>query len=113
MGGKLPLSRQSVKALTLPFLSRFIAHRRLFVGSISNRAVRRQSLINNLEIEPVQLQPGQALNENQKFTIMVVDDELINVQVLVNYLSMQNYAVVQAFDGFRGAGGLGRNKSGI
>ncbi|MDX1520652.1 MAG: response regulator [Anaerolineae bacterium] len=51
------------------------------------------------EIESLQFSTSQALNENNDFTILVVDDELINVQVLVNYLSMQNYGVVQAFDG--------------
>lgn len=40
------------------------------------------------------------LAKNKEFTILVVDDELINVQVLTNYLSLQNYAVAQAFDGF-------------
>ena len=53
-----------------------------------------------VEIEPIYREPVQILTENKDFTVMVVDDELINVQVLVNYLSMQNYAVVQTFDGF-------------
>ncbi len=44
--------------------------------------------------------PWQELAENKDFTILIVDDELINVQVLTNYLFMQNYAIAQAFDGF-------------
>lgn len=51
------------------------------------------------EVEPVSPTPARELVENKNLTILVVDDELINVQVLVNYLSMQGYAVVQAFDG--------------
>ncbi len=35
----------------------------------------------------------------EQFTIMIVDDEPINLQVLVNHLSLQNYAVVQANNG--------------
>lgn len=44
--------------------------------------------------------PAQELAENKNFTILIVDDELINVQVLTNYLSLQNYAIAQAFDGY-------------
>ncbi|NEP80001.1 MAG: response regulator [Okeania sp. SIO3B3] len=35
----------------------------------------------------------------QKFQIMIVDDEPVNLQVLVNILSLQNYAIVQAMNG--------------
>jgi len=34
-----------------------------------------------------------------RFTILVVDDEVINRQVLVNHLSLQHYAIVQAANG--------------
>ncbi|HEY9597310.1 MAG TPA: ATP-binding protein, partial [Cyanophyceae cyanobacterium] len=36
---------------------------------------------------------------NQKFHILIVDDEPINLQVLNNHLSIQNYQVTQALDG--------------
>lgn len=52
------------------------------------------------QVEPVLVTTPQQLGANEEFTILVVDDDLINVQVLTNYLSMQNYGVVQAFDGF-------------
>ncbi|NEP05941.1 MAG: response regulator, partial [Okeania sp. SIO4D6] len=35
----------------------------------------------------------------QRFQIMIVDDEPVNLQVLVNILSLQNYAIVQAMNG--------------
>lgn len=38
-------------------------------------------------------------NENTKVKILVVDDELINVQVLTNHLSLQSYQVDTASDG--------------
>ncbi len=41
----------------------------------------------------------QELAKNKEFTILVVDDDLSNVQMLTNYLSLQNYGVAQAFDG--------------
>jgi two-component system sensor histidine kinase ChiS len=62
-------------------------------------AVSRLSPKIPAELEPIYVEPAQVLTENKNFTILVVDDELINVQVLVNYLSMQHYRVVQAFDG--------------
>ncbi len=51
-------------------------------------------------IEAMLTTPAQELAKNKDFTILVVDDELINVQVLTNYLSLHNYGIVQAFDGF-------------
>ena len=39
-----------------------------------------------------------SLNNNQ-FKILIVDDDPINLQVLVNYLCLQNYAVTQASSG--------------
>ncbi len=52
------------------------------------------------EIEPILVTPASELVKGKSSTILVVDDELINVQVLTNYLSLQNYAIIQAFDGF-------------
>ena len=52
-----------------------------------------------LEVEAVQTPTSEELAENKDFNILVVDDDLVNVQVLTNYLSLQNYGVVQAFDG--------------
>ncbi|WP_286018938.1 ATP-binding protein [Candidatus Venteria ishoeyi] len=55
-----------------------------------------------------QIQQAGAKSSHQKslihpnpdqFTILIVDDEPINLQVLVNHLSLQNYAVVEANDG--------------
>lgn len=40
-----------------------------------------------------------ATDTGQKFKIMIVDDEPVNLQVLVNLLSLQNYTVVQAING--------------
>ncbi|MEQ8959256.1 MAG: response regulator, partial [Coleofasciculus sp. C2-GNP5-27] len=33
------------------------------------------------------------------FKILIVDDEPVNLQVLVNHLSLQNYAITQASNG--------------
>lgn len=52
------------------------------------------------EIIPAATTTDHELVANKNFAILVVDDELINVQVLTNYLSLQNYGIVQAFDGF-------------
>jgi len=43
---------------------------------------------------------GEALVPTEgAFKILIVDDELVNLQVLVNHLSLQNYAITQASNG--------------
>jgi len=38
-------------------------------------------------------------NQEQQFQILIVDDEPVNLQVLINHLSLQNYAITQATNG--------------
>ncbi len=40
-----------------------------------------------------------SLTANSQLTILVVDDEPINLQVVANHLSLQNYAIIQANNG--------------
>ncbi|MDJ0837129.1 MAG: tetratricopeptide repeat protein [Acidobacteriota bacterium] len=40
------------------------------------------------------------LPEDEDFSILVVDDEPVNRQVLINHLSMQHYRVLEATDGY-------------
>ncbi|HEY9606736.1 MAG TPA: two-component regulator propeller domain-containing protein [Allocoleopsis sp.] len=47
--------------------------------------------------QPLALLPPAATNG--QLTILVVDDEPINLQVVANHLSLQNYAIVQATNG--------------
>lgn len=51
-------------------------------------------------VEPIMVAPSIQPGNNRQYNVLVVDDELINVQVLTNYLSMHNYVISQAFDGF-------------
>jgi len=44
-------------------------------------------------------QPLEDWSQNNEFTILIVDDEPVNVQVLTNYLVMQNFNVAVATDG--------------
>lgn len=41
----------------------------------------------------------QAANRDEVATILIVDDEAINLQVLVNHLSLENYVIIQAING--------------
>ncbi|WP_261248039.1 ATP-binding protein [Laspinema olomoucense] len=41
----------------------------------------------------------KAEENSEQFKILIVDDEPINLQVLVNHLSLQNYAITQASNG--------------
>ncbi|HEY9670696.1 MAG TPA: ATP-binding protein [Waterburya sp.] len=46
------------------------------------------------------LTDGKILTTNPgRFQILIVDDEPVNLQVLVNHLSLQNYAITQAVNG--------------
>lgn len=47
-------------------------------------------------IQPLQITQG---DQGQQFQIMIVDDEPVNLQVLINHLSLQNYAITQATNG--------------
>jgi signal transduction histidine kinase/class 3 adenylate cyclase/ActR/RegA family two-component response regulator len=51
--------------------------------------------------EEESIQPLQITQEDkgQQFQILIVDDEPVNLQVLINHLSLQNYAITQATNG--------------
>ena len=51
----------------------------------------------NQALPPQPLSP--TVQSNSQLTILVVDDEPINLQVVANHLSLQNYAIVQATSG--------------
>ncbi|MEQ9371232.1 MAG: response regulator [Coleofasciculus chthonoplastes F3-SA18-01] len=80
--------------------SRFI-----FMLSISSQPIEPGSELST-EITKVRdysgLFPSESLPQVPKtgeFTILVVDDEPINLQVVANHLSVQNYTIVQATNG--------------
>lgn len=60
---------------------------------------------NNISLESLELQPTTnnlelpATHNEQSIKILIVDDEPINLQVLVNILSLQNYAITKASNG--------------
>ncbi len=57
--------------------------------------VRRESAA----ISPAVREAAIVPSESQSFKVLIVDDEPINLQVLVNHLSLQNYTVFQASNG--------------
>ncbi|HEY9841453.1 MAG TPA: 7TM diverse intracellular signaling domain-containing protein, partial [Candidatus Obscuribacterales bacterium] len=58
------------------------------------------------EVTPIQV-PEDAADENT-FRILIVDDEAINLQVLVNMLSIQKYSVTRALSGAEALAALER-----
>jgi len=59
-------------------------------------------LNSNLEIEDIiPSNMSQVNDENSRFSILLVDDEPVNLQVLENQLSMLNYVVYRAENGFK------------
>lgn len=63
----------------------------VFKNNISFESLELQQNINNLEVPET--------NNEQSIKILIVDDEPINLQVLVNILSRQNYAITKASNG--------------
>ncbi len=51
-------------------------------------------------VQPVVDISSPDLEENKGFKVLAVDDEPINIQVLSNYLSLHNFTIAQAYDGF-------------
>jgi PAS domain S-box-containing protein len=60
-------------------------------------------LISKVRPNPIQLPTSlpeeTTIASNQKLTILVVDDEPINLQVVANHLSVQNYRIIRATNG--------------
>jgi signal transduction histidine kinase/CheY-like chemotaxis protein len=52
------------------------------------------------DLPPAMLQPQGLLPESETFTILIVDDEPVNLHVLTNHLSRHNYTIVEASSGF-------------
>lgn len=68
--------------------------------SLQQKAGNGQALAKiRAHIEPQTIVPEATLTNGDNFTIMVVDDEPVNRQVLFNQLALQNYGVIQAVDG--------------
>jgi two-component system, sensor histidine kinase ChiS len=42
---------------------------------------------------------NEVIEEGEKIKVLVVDDEPINIQVIINNLALENYAIAQAIDG--------------
>ncbi|MDM8532133.1 ATP-binding protein [Anaerolineales bacterium HSG25] len=65
--------------------------------SFANRSIVTVSIIEDDDVSAVT--PAQPVDE-KAFRVLVVDDEPVNLQVLVNQLTLQNYQVVEAHNGF-------------
>jgi two-component system, sensor histidine kinase ChiS len=95
-GGIISISSQigvgSQFTFTLPI---FQGHSSEIVSALSSpkipesSSIKTETITNVMEISP----------KNNGFKIMIVDDEPINLQVLVNHLSLENYAITQATNG--------------
>ncbi len=87
----IPLFREKLETISksLPWVERLVDHSgqsNLMDSNLLDRVV-------DLEQFP------EATFQNQHFQILIVDDEPVNLQVLVNQLSVQNYQVVRASSG--------------
>ncbi|NER28041.1 MAG: ammonium transporter [Symploca sp. SIO1C4] len=64
--------------------------------AINDQDNNQNSVLSNEHKPPFKI---EAEKEGQNFQILIVDDEPINLQVLVNHLSLENYAITQANNG--------------
>jgi two-component system sensor histidine kinase ChiS len=65
-------------------------------------ALKESFRSSSLETKLISLTPSNtrlAIDNPQDIKVLIVDDEPINLQVLTNYLSLQNYAIAQANNG--------------
>ncbi len=61
--------------------------------------IEQVNRIIDTEVEDLKILPGEDLLTNKKYKILIVDDETVNLQVLTNYLSLQNYEINFAHNG--------------
>lgn len=87
----IPLFREKLETIskTLPWVERLVDH------SGQSNLIDSNLLERVLDLEHF----PETTFLNQHFQILIVDDEPVNLQVLVNQLSLQNYQVVRAYSG--------------
>ena len=89
--------------------SRFIFTLPISTQTISPTADNSQEVVRiREETIPPQLLLSLTAPSNGEFTILVVDDEPINLQVVANHLSLQNYSIIQANNGMEALANIQR-----
>ena len=102
---KLPVSKEQNKFIPgMPERKRIQRIYNKELSSDNNLELKIFDSKNNTKeyqnIKNVQIHENEN-NENEAKTILIVDDEPINIQVLKNQLNLQNYNILVAYDGFQ------------
>ncbi len=69
------------------------------IKPLETKSIQPATLSNNLSFSEPQNLPKFLIEDSSEFKILVVDDEPVNIQVIANNLSLQNYAITQATNG--------------
>ena len=105
VGDRLVDDREECRRSVL--MGRSVTAERVESDGASQAAVRSSEL----RAESVQQPSVSPDASNSRFHILIVDDEPVNLQVLVNYLSLHNYSISQATSGLEALELLERDRT--
>ncbi len=89
----LPAAKQAAETLAEPLVSKPHAND---IDALKNAPKKRKATSVSLDITAQEL---NELRQSGRFTILIVDDEPVNLQVLSNHLANKNYILAEASNG--------------
>jgi signal transduction histidine kinase/DNA-binding response OmpR family regulator len=99
----VPLASGTVQLIENDLIPQIITTRIPRTSVLSSENTSTDQLVTSYSELPKELGNLRYQNfvasENKKFRLLIVDDDPINLQVLNNHLSLQNYQVIQALNG--------------
>lgn len=99
----VPLALETVQLIENDLIPQIITTRIPRTSVLSSENTSIDQLVTSYSELPKELENFRYQNfvasENEQFRLLIVDDDPINLQVLNNHLSLQNYQVIQALNG--------------
>jgi class 3 adenylate cyclase/CheY-like chemotaxis protein len=99
----VPLASETVQLIENDLIPQIITTQIPKTSVLSSENTSIDQLVTSYNELPKELENFRDKNsvdsENEQFRLLIVDDDPINLQVLNNHLSLQNYQVIQALNG--------------